>query len=363
VIKTRKISFFLVNFELKIDLQPNYKKENMSFFNHKNYNESFVCKYDLVKAAEAIREGYKNIAGEYPSDKAAAKLLAQSRLETGHFSFCYNHNWGNVKRHPDKGQFHMIRCNEMIDGVYKWFDPPHIQTCFAAYETKEEGAHHWMNLIMTGKRYERAREALNDDSVSAYDFCWVLGTCGYYTADKKHYSSVAQSLFATSLENVIRSRGGEPEEKGRVLRLVMPLMEGEDVEKWQKSLRMIYPEIEVDGIYGQKTEEITRKFQKKNNIPVDGVVGPTTLNMIEYVIKNIPDPERLLRLRTPSMQGSDVMSWQSDLADAGYTIKVDGWFGKETDSQTKNFQRNNGLVDDGIVGPKTRSKMEEILEE
>src|SRR5690606_17074332 len=102
----------------------------MSYFDHPNFRKSFVSKYAIEQAAQAIRDGLIKISEEQgskidPSDDAIAKLLSQSRLETGHFSYCYNHNWGNVKRSPDKGPFHMIRCNEKLDGKWEWFDPPH----------------------------------------------------------------------------------------------------------------------------------------------------------------------------------------------------------------------------------------------
>ncbi len=54
--------------------------------------------------------------------------------------------------------------------------------------------------------------------------------------------------------------------------------------------------------------------------------------------------------------GKDVKEWQTFL-----NIKSVGIFDKVTLSATKKFQSENGLVPDGIVGPKTQSKAEEIL--
>jgi len=42
---------------------------------------------------------------------------------------------------------------------------------------------------------------------------------------------------------------------------------------------------------------------------------------------------------------------------AGAGLKEDGKFGDNTEREVKDFQRNNGLEDDGIVGPKTWSKL------
>jgi len=53
--------------------------------------------------------------------------------------------------------------------------------------------------------------------------------------------------------------------------------EGQDVRTVQdKLLRWKYYEGSVDGIYGARTYRAVRKFQAKNGIMVDGVVGPTT---------------------------------------------------------------------------------------
>lgn len=52
-------------------------------------------------------------------------------------------------------------------------------------------------------------------------------------------------------------------------------------------------------------------------------------------------------------KGAPVSALQRELRAAGYRIEVDGDFGGETDKAVRAFQRTRGLVDDGIVGPKT----------
>ena len=37
----------------------------------------------------------------------------------------------------------------------------------------------------------------------------------------------------------------------------------------------------IDGIYGHNTEQAVRKFQKSKGLPVDGRVGPATMNALE----------------------------------------------------------------------------------
>lgn len=53
------------------------------------------------------------------------------------------------------------------------------------------------------------------------------------------------------------------------------------------------------------------------------------------------------------MRGSDVKLLQQRLNNLGYSIEVDGIFGKETKKIVKKFQEKNDLFSDGIVGTRT----------
>ncbi len=66
---------------------------------------------------------------------------------------------------------------------------------------------------------------------------------------------------------------------------------------------------------------------------------------------------RLLRLRRPFMQGSDVRDLQEKLAGLSLDLEVDGVFGPGTEQAVQAYQRRNGLVADGIVGAATRSAL------
>lgn len=67
--------------------------------------------------------------------------------------------------------------------------------------------------------------------------------------------------------------------------------------------------------------------------------------------------ERLLRLRQPFMQGSDVRDVQIALVNAGITVDTDGVFGPATENAVREFQTQTGSVADGMVGPGTRSAL------
>jgi chitosanase len=68
--------------------------------------------------------------------------------------------------------------------------------------------------------------------------------------------------------------------------------------------------------------------------------------------------ERLLRLQSPFMQGNDVQFVQQALSDAGIPVDVDGIFGPQTENAIKEFQQQQGLTVDGIVGPATLAALE-----
>ena len=67
--------------------------------------------------------------------------------------------------------------------------------------------------------------------------------------------------------------------------------------------------------------------------------------------------QRLLRLRSPYLQGSDVIALQKALAKADVPIEADGVFGPATEAKLKAFQGAHGLTPDGIAGPATRTAL------
>lgn len=60
-------------------------------------------------------------------------------------------------------------------------------------------------------------------------------------------------------------------------------------------------------------------------------------------------------------RGQEVLDIQRQLVLLGYSIKVDGIFGKETEGAVRSFQSKSGIQIDGIVGPQTRAAIARAL--
>ena len=65
-----------------------------------------------------------------------------------------------------------------------------------------------------------------------------------------------------------------------------------------------------------------------------------------------------IRLTTPRMRGEAVREVQEALIAAGYDVGgVDAIFGPGTYAALRQFQRDNGLKDDGVVGDETAAAL------
>lgn len=111
------------------------------------------------------------------------------------------------------------------------------------------------------------------------------------------------------------------------------------IKQRQSNLRTHYGYYtgKIDGIEGKNTKTAYRNFQRDNGLEVDGKYGPQTDAKLISVIKNL----------------------QSLLNNKGYNLGVDGVAGNATAGAVKDFQKNNGLVVDGIAGAKTYAKLNE----
>ena len=68
-------------------------------------------------------------------------------------------------------------------------------------------------------------------------------------------------------------------------RILYQGLQGEDVKELQSKLESLgYDVGPIDGIFGPLTERAVRKFQKDNQLVVDGIVGQETYAALERLI-------------------------------------------------------------------------------
>ena len=104
--------------------------------------------------------------------------------------------------------------------------------------------------------------------------------------------------------------------------------------------------------FDQDLATALRGFQQMRGIIADGIITDGTLRSLREASYSLG--ARVLSFQANQFVGDDVAELQSQLHDLGfYTSRVDGHFGAMTHSAVVNYQGDYGLVNDGIVGPKT----------
>lgn len=100
-------------------------------------------------------------------------------------------------------------------------------------------------------------------------------------------------------------------------------------------------------------ESAVRSFQQQRGLTADGIVGPVTYRSLDEARWRLGDRILALQARR-AVSGDDVASLQRQLLDLGFAPgRVDGRFGRDTEAAVREFQRNVGVVPDGICGPST----------
>ncbi len=126
---------------------------------------------------------------------------------------------------------------------------------------------------------------------------------------------------------------------------------GSAVEDVQQRLCTIglLSEDEVDGVFGDVTDQALRRFCEQSGLPVPDGVDERVWSALVDASFNLGD--RTLYLRMPYFHGHDVLELQQALGALGFFCGVDdGIFGAYTESALRKFQLNMGLPSDGIAG-------------
>lgn len=135
---------------------------------------------------------------------------------------------------------------------------------------------------------------------------------------------------------------------------------GPAVSDIQRRLAELGHAIEISGTFDDATVAAVQSFQANRNLPPDGVVGPLTWGALIEASWRLGD--RVLYERHPPwLRGDDVAELQERLANLGFAVgKIDGIFGPLARQSVTEFQRNSGLVPDGVAGSETVRMLERV---
>ena len=119
----------------------------------------------------------------------------------------------------------------------------------------------------------------------------------------------------------------------------------------------------VDGVLDEPSGSgIVQRQCGMLTVPLPTPIALSTNIPTQTPIPHIATPllfTRNMYLTDPRLEGEDVFRVQLKLQSLGYSEVgiADGIFGALTDQAVRNFQRDNGLQVDGIIGQKTWDKL------
>ena len=133
------------------------------------------------------------------------------------------------------------------------------------------------------------------------------------------------------------------------LGLITPSWQGSSIEQG------------VDVLFDETIDLAIRTFQQERGLTVDGIVGPQTLRRLDEARWQLGD--RVLHYKPGSLiSGDDVAELQRRLNELGFDSgRADGFFGHQTDSAMREFQRGVGLEGDGTCGPDTFKAFDRLV--
>ena len=113
-------------------------------------------------------------------------------------------------------------------------------------------------------------------------------------------------------------------------------------------------------VFDEATELAVRHFQQRRGISVDGRVGVETYSALTGAHWKLGD--RVLAHESGSpLTGDDVAALQTQLIELGYNlVRADGVFEGDTAETLRSFQRDYGLIADGICGPDTMRALRQL---
>ena len=155
---------------------------------------------------------------------------------------------------------------------------------------------------------------------------------------------------------------------------------GEAVKELQRFLNTkLNLGLAIDGSLGPKTIAVIKKWQKDNGLVADGLIGAKTKAMMNAQAAGTPATPATPAssaspnaLATPSRTSYDLGTTTLKNGSRGEAVKelqrflntklnlglaIDGSLGPKTIAVIKKWQKDNGLVADGLIGAKTKAMM------
>lgn len=175
-------------------------------------------KKTVIKASEfrdMLRETLKEAnGGVNVPERMVSLLTAQSALETGHWEYLWNWNFGNTKAsEKTEGMFMNLRNVREVDrdGKERWYSPEgeiddrdgeligdrypvppgHPATRFRAYEDARKGLIAWLGVLSS--KFPRSWAAAMG-GVSPTDYAKALKSEQYYSGSETGYAAQLEKL-------------------------------------------------------------------------------------------------------------------------------------------------------------------------
>lgn len=135
-----------------------------------------------------------------------------------------------------------------------------------------------------------------------------------------------------------------------------------EVRSALRAFGLLPPEVPgaPDDEYDAEVQNAVRAFQQGRGLITDGVVGPATYRALREARWTLGDRMLGLMISAP-MTGDDVSTLQERLLELGFDPgRPAGVFDEQTERALRGFQREYGLIQDGICGPATLRALRQL---